>query len=101
MVNSQASVTTVSYQVDELRDVMRNNIRKALDRGANLEDLNERTEDLNEQANQFKKTSGKTKSKFVWKNRKWTIILISVIFFLVVLIILGIVLGITLSTKKT
>ena len=100
MSTNQPTVNTVDAQVKYLQETMRQNIQKALNRGDKLEDLENRTDQLDANANQFQTTSKKTKRKFIWKNRKWTLILIAVIATILLLIILAIVLAIVLTAKK-
>lgn len=97
---NQPTVNTVDAQVKYLQETMRENIQKALNRGDKLEDLENRTEQLDNDASQFKVTTKKTKSKFVWKNRKWRIILIAVIIAIILLVILAVVLAIVYGIKK-
>ncbi len=97
---NQPSVNTVDAQVKYLQETMRQNIQKALNRGDKLEDLESRTDQLDANATRFKTTSKKTKSKFIWKNRKWTLILIAVIATILILVILAIVLAVVFTTKK-
>jgi t-SNARE complex subunit (syntaxin) len=101
--NNQAyegpNVSTVNAQVRDLQDIMKQNIEKGMNRGVNLEQLSTNIEDLENNATQFNVTSNKTKSKFIWKNRKWTCILIVVII-LIVLILVGIIVAIVMSATK-
>ena len=96
----ETGVNALNSQISDLTNVMRNNLNKAMDRGVKLDTLDNKIEDLDANANAFKKTSGKTKSKFVWKNIKWKAILIAVIVILVLLILLAIALGIYFGTRK-
>ena len=93
---NQASVTGINSQVEDLKDAMRENINKAMNRGIQLEQLDSKVEDLYINSNTFQKTSSKTKNKYKWENIKWTILLIAVIS----IILLVIILAITLSFKK-
>lgn len=96
MNSNQASTKTVNSQVQNLQDLMRDNIQKAVKRGEQLEQLEQRTDYLDASASEFQVTANKAKKKFFFKNLKWTIILVVVI----VLIFLFIILGIYLSFKK-
>ena len=100
MSQPQPTVKTVEEQVQYLQNTMRENIKKALNRGDKLDDLENRTEKLDADASQFNRTTKKTKSKFIWKNRKWTMILILVIATIILLVILAIVLLAVFLTKK-
>jgi flagellar biosynthesis/type III secretory pathway M-ring protein FliF/YscJ len=89
-LNKPNQANVVNSQVQQLQDVMRDNIQKAVKRGEQLERLEERTDYLDASANQFKTTSNKTKQKFFLKNLKWTILLAVVIILIIAMIILSI-----------
>ena len=101
--NNQAyegpNISTVDAQVRDLKDIMKQNIEKGMNRGVNLEQLNQNIEDLENDASQFNVVTKKTKSKFIWKNRKWTCILIIVIV-LIVLILIGVIVGVVVSVTN-
>ena len=87
-------------QVNDLTYVMQQNIEKAMNRDINLNNLQRNIDDLNYQANDFQSTAVKTKKWYIWKNTKWTIILVVTVVTLILLIILIIGLAVGLSMKK-
>jgi hypothetical protein len=89
-INKPNQANVVNSQVQQLQDVMRENIQKAVKRGEQLERLEERTDYLDASANEFKTTSNKTKQKFYLKNLKWTILLAVVIILILAMIILSV-----------
>ena len=91
-----ASVSTVpsidlieknQQDVNQLQEILRDNVSKVVDRGCQLDQLNESCESLQIEANQFRANTARVKRHFGCKNKKWTIVVI----LLVVLILLGIV----------
>lgn len=84
-------------QVRDLTDIMQQNIEKAMQRDINLQVLENNVENLQENASQFQQTSYKTKRWYIWKNRKWTIILVIVIVIILALLALAIGLGVGLN----
>lgn len=99
--NSTANASTedkIRYtqnQVNEITNIMHQNIERALQRDVNLSHLENKTESLQINAEDFKTTSKKTHKHFLWKNRKWTLILLLVIAIIIAAIALGIGLGVT------
>ncbi len=83
-------------QVKEVKNIMQQNIEKALQRDVNLSKLESNVADLKASSEEFQTVSAKTKSHFAWKNKKWTIILIVVV--ICVLLALG--LGLYFFFKK-
>ena len=87
-------------QVNDLTNVMQQNLAKVMDRDMNLANLESSANELNNRANQFQTTSNKTKKRFIWKNRKWTIILVVTVIAILAIIALAIGLAVGLSQKK-
>jgi hypothetical protein len=87
-------------QVREVTQIMQQNIQKALDRDISLTALETNVDNLQQSSTEFKVATRKTRSKFLWKNRKWTLILIAVIATLIGLTILGIILGVGLQQRR-
>ena len=78
-------------QADEVRDILKDNIDKILERDGKLSALDERTEALEEGAKQFAKCSAKlAKKKPFWQNMKMKIIIgVAIVVTTVVIIILA------------
>jgi hypothetical protein len=88
-------------QVREVTNIMQQNIQKALDRDISLTILEDNVNNLEQSSSEFKVATKKTRSKYLWKNRKWTVIMIAVIATIVGLAILGLILGLGLQQKST
>jgi hypothetical protein len=87
-------------QVREVTNIMQQNIQKALDRDISLTILENNVDNLEQSSSEFKVATKKTRSKYLWKNRKWTMILIAVIATIVGLAILGLILGLGLQQRN-
>ena len=105
--NTGQTVSYVDEQIDrnrvlvnDLTNVMQQNLTKVMDRDLNLANLESSANELNYRANQFKTTSNETKKWFIWKNTKWTIILVVTVIVILAIIALAIGLGVGLSQKK-
>lgn len=83
-------------QLDNVTQVMQQNIQNVMERDINLRNLEENAENLNHRANDFQTTANKTKRIFIWRNTKWTMILIVTVVILVLVIALAIGLGVGL-----
>jgi hypothetical protein len=88
-------------QVNDLTNVMHQNLQKVMERDINLTNLQENADNLNYRAEDFHTTTRKTKRWFIWKNTKWTIILILTILLIIVIIALGIGLGVGLAKNNS
>lgn len=77
-------------QVESVRGIVHQNIGKLYERGEKLEDLNQKVEALENSATDFRTTTKKTNRFFMWKNLKWTIILIATIILIIAAIIIAI-----------
>ncbi|KAI8843255.1 hypothetical protein HDU78_008900 [Chytriomyces hyalinus] len=92
---SNSKVNTVQKQVDEVVNLMTDNIAKVVQRGENLEQLQNKTDDLQQSAMQFKKGASAVRKEMWWKDMKMKMILGGVLGVIVIIIILSVVL-----TKK-
>jgi len=90
MNSNQANTNAVNSQVQNLQDLMRDNIQKAVKRGEQLEVLEQRSDYLDASASEFQVTANKAKKKFFLKNLKWTILLAVVIILIILFIIIGV-----------
>ncbi|CAF1022104.1 unnamed protein product [Didymodactylos carnosus] len=93
------NLNQLQLNVNEVNDIMRNNLVQILDRGQNLDQLQNQSENLQYQASQLQQTAGKVKSKLWWNNLKWWVILIVLI--IVILVIIVIVLAVVLTRGNT
>ncbi|KAL5996057.1 hypothetical protein ACLOJK_026130 [Asimina triloba] len=81
----------VKAQVSEVKNIMMENIDKALDRGEKLDVLQDKTEDLRSQvAQSFKKQGTKIRRKMWYKNMKIKIVVLGVLLLLVLVIWLSV-----------
>lgn len=85
-------------QVNEITGIAQANIEKGLKRGVNFNALDSKVQDLEGKTQDFQKISNKTKKKFVFKNLKWTIVVI--LMFLMTIVLLGIGIGLSFYRKN-
>ncbi|KAL5491952.1 hypothetical protein EMCRGX_G017332 [Ephydatia muelleri] len=90
-------VGVLRNQVDEVKDVMRQNIERAMQSKEKLEDLGERAEILSHDTNNFQRSAVKVRNKLWWQNKKLWIILIIIV--LIILLIVGASIAIPLGLK--
>ena len=95
-VKSQLDLIEKNQQeVNELQDILKENIDKIVDRGCNLNQLNDSCDSLDLEANQFKTNAVRLKRHFICKNNKWTIIVIILV--LLVLLVIGVAVAFIIS----
>ena len=75
-------------EIEEIKNIMKNNIEKMMYRGVNLTDLKDSCDNLEAQAAQFQVISRKVRRKMYFKSKKKSIILICVIIFIFMFILL-------------
>lgn len=85
----------VQIEIDSIVGTMRGNVEKVLERDIKLGDLEDKTEQLKDGAQRFSVTSKRLKQRMWWNNCQSTTCLVLVV--LCVLIIVGVILGVTLS----
>ncbi|XP_003737473.1 vesicle-associated membrane protein 722 [Galendromus occidentalis] len=86
-------VEQLKSQVNDVKGIMQENIKKALDRGARMDDLVDQTENLESQSVTFRAQSGRVRRKMWLQNLKmWIIIgvVVSVVVLLIILKIAGV-----------
>jgi hypothetical protein len=81
-------------QVREVTSIMQKNIERALERDQSLHDVDTRTNQLELGAGQFAVTSNQAHNKYLWKNRKWTVILGSTIVGIIVIALVGVLIAV-------
>eukprot|EP00917_Polyrhabdina_sp_WS-2016_P017031 GHVP01036814.1.p1 GENE.GHVP01036814.1~~GHVP01036814.1.p1 ORF type:complete len:231 (+),score=32.35 GHVP01036814.1:282-974(+) len=69
----------VGDKVDHVKGIMQDNIQKVLATHANLEDLEQKTENLNQNAAQFNRSANDLKRIMWWQKTKMMIVLILVV----------------------
>ncbi|KAJ1535001.1 hypothetical protein HK405_015861 [Cladochytrium tenue] len=85
---SNNKVAEVQAQVDDVVGIMQDNIRGVMQRGENLNTLNERTDELQNSSMQFNKNAKQVRKAMFWKDIKTRILLI-----VVILVVLAVVIG--------
>jgi len=93
-------ISSTQAQVENITNIMQQNLQSVMERDYNLQNLEQSADRLNDHAGQFQATSSRTKRFFIWKNAKWTAILIVTIILILVVIALALGLGFGLSDKK-
>ncbi|KAJ3036673.1 Vesicle-associated membrane protein 4 [Rhizophlyctis rosea] len=86
-----SKTTQVLNQAQEVVELSRTNISKLLDRGDNLQTIQNKTEAMSDSANQFRKSAKEVRRKMWWQSVKMKIIL-AVILVVLALVIVGVVL---------
>ncbi|ODV88103.1 hypothetical protein CANARDRAFT_5404 [[Candida] arabinofermentans NRRL YB-2248] len=79
--------STVTDEIDEVRELMNENIDKILSRGENLNSLITKTSNLNSSANSFRRRTVMIKRKFWWSNVRFVVLIASIIGLLIYLFI--------------
>ncbi len=93
-------ISLAQAQVQSVTNIMQQNLQSVMERDHNLKNLEDSADRLNINAGQFQTTSSRTKRFFIWKNAKWTAILIATVILILVVIALALGLGLGLSDKK-
>ncbi|XP_063723232.1 vesicle-associated membrane protein 2-like [Symsagittifera roscoffensis] len=76
---SQTRLNQTQAQVDEVVQIMSQNADKAWERGAKLDDLDNRAAALEQGSSQFATTSRKVNRKYYWKDKKMLLLLIGAV----------------------
>jgi hypothetical protein len=72
----------IQSKIDHTTRAMEDNIRAATERGENLDQLHDRTQQVAESSKQFTKNSRTVKKNLWWKNMKLILIISSIVIFL-------------------
>ncbi|TPX72712.1 hypothetical protein SpCBS45565_g00241 [Spizellomyces sp. 'palustris'] len=92
MSQPQAGKTTqVQNQVNEVVGIMQDNIDKVMQRGEQLDTLQNKTDDLQNSSLQFKRGANRVRKQMWWKDMKMKLILGGVIAAILIIIIVSIV----------
>ncbi|KAJ3068750.1 hypothetical protein HDU98_008128 [Podochytrium sp. JEL0797] len=84
---SSSNVSKVQSQVNEVVNVMNENIAKVVERGENLEALQNKTEDLSNSSMQFKRGASDVRKQMWWADMKSKMILGGILAVVVLVII--------------
>eukprot|EP00750_Incisomonas_marina_P022461 INCI4973.5.p2 GENE.INCI4973.5~~INCI4973.5.p2 ORF type:complete len:247 (+),score=61.54 INCI4973.5:297-1037(+) len=94
-------VNAARVKVDQIKQVMIQNIQKALVRGAALSELEDRTNHLAESAQAFESSAKQLKCKFIKEKWKLIAIIVGVVVVIIICIVIGVVVGRKDSTDPT
>ncbi|KAI8576280.1 hypothetical protein K450DRAFT_257529 [Umbelopsis ramanniana AG] len=93
---TNAKTTKVRQEVDQVINIMQDNIDRVVDRGANIAQLQSKTDDLQATSGQFKRSANQVRKRMWWKDMKWRIVIL-----VTVLIIIGIIVGAVVGSQKS
>ncbi|KAJ3674577.1 hypothetical protein LUZ60_005193 [Juncus effusus] len=85
-----SKVSKVQQQVNEVKNIMMENIDKALNRGQQIEVLVDKTDILRDQASEFRQVGTQVKRKMWIQNMKVKLIVLGIIIALILIIILSV-----------
>jgi vesicle-associated membrane protein 72 len=91
---SDEKIELLKKQTEDLKQIMVDNVNKAIVRGDQLDDMEKKSRDLETQARLFEQKGSKLKRLMCWKNAKSTICIV-----LIILIVIGIIVGIIYASK--
>ncbi|TPX64895.1 hypothetical protein SpCBS45565_g05545 [Spizellomyces sp. 'palustris'] len=96
MSQQSGKTAQVQDQVNEVVGIMQDNINKVVQRGEQLDTLQDKTEDLQNSSLQFKRGANRVRKQMWWKDMKMKLILGGVIAAILIIIIVSVI----SSTKK-
>jgi len=82
-------IQNLQEHVDEVSNIMQQNIDKIMQRGSNLDYLEDRSEVLSSNANEFRIGARRVSRKMWWQNMRINIIIGTVILVIVIIIIVA------------
>ncbi|KAL6847477.1 hypothetical protein ACP4OV_023330 [Aristida adscensionis] len=83
-------LSKVKAQLSEVKDIMKENIVRVIDRGEQIEGLVSRTEQLHDQASDFRQQGTRVRRKMWLQNMKIKLIVLGIIAALILIIVLSI-----------
>ncbi|KAJ3252174.1 hypothetical protein HK103_001785 [Boothiomyces macroporosus] len=81
----------VQQEVDEVVGIMQGNIHKVMQRGEQLDSLQNKTEDLQNSSLQFKRGANQVRKEMWWKDMKLKLIIGGVVAVILIIIIVSVV----------
>ncbi|EDO44396.1 predicted protein [Nematostella vectensis] len=93
---SDNNISRVKNEIKGVVDVMQTNIAKVLDRGAKLDDLQDKSENLDMNAFQFRSGSRKLQRKLWWQNCRLKIVFAIIL----IIILIAIIVPVIMKNKK-
>ena len=85
--NKSNKIQGIQNEVDQVKDVMKNNIKNMYNNVEDVEIMEKKADELRVGAEEYNKSAVKLKRTTWWQNCKWWIILIVVIVLLIIIII--------------
>ncbi len=85
--NKSNKIQGIQNEVDQVKDVMKNNIKNMYNNVEDVEIMEKKADELRVGAEEYNKSAVKLKRTTWWQNCKWWIILIAVIVLLIIIII--------------
>ena len=85
--NKSNKIQGIQNEVDQVKDVMKNNIKNMYNNVEDVEIMEKKADELRIGAEEYNKSAVKLKRTTWWQNCKWWIILIAVIVLLIIIII--------------
>ena len=82
-------VSDIEYQLQQVTVVMKDNVEKLIERGENLEVLQQKTENMDEHAKLFQNHSRDLKRQMRWKYIRNSLIILVLVLLLIGIIILA------------
>ncbi|KAK6537788.1 hypothetical protein TWF694_010696 [Orbilia ellipsospora] len=89
--NGQSRTAQIQAQIDDTIGIMRDNLTKTTERGQNLNQLQNKTNDLSNTANGFRRGANRVRKQMWWKDMKMRLCLIFGIIILIAVIVVPIV----------
>ena len=88
--NEDNKINKIQNNIDDTTGLMRENIDKLLQRGDNIDNLRDKTEDLQKGSKDFYITTRTVKRQMWWKNMKMKLIIAGIILFVIAMIAIAI-----------
>jgi len=87
----QSRTAQIQAQIDDTIGIMRDNITKTADRGAKLDELQNKTDDLATSALGFRRGANRVRKQMWWKDMKMRMCLVLGVIILIIVIVVPIV----------
>ncbi|KAF3090457.1 Vesicle membrane receptor protein (v-SNARE) [Orbilia oligospora] len=89
--NGQSRTAQIQAQIDDTIGIMRDNINKTTERGQNLNQLQNKTNDLADSAQGFRRGANRVRKQMWWKDMKMRMCLVLGVIILIAVIVIPIV----------
>ncbi|EGX47778.1 hypothetical protein AOL_s00083g286 [Orbilia oligospora ATCC 24927] len=88
--NGQSRTAQIQAQIDDTIGIMRDNINKTTERGQNLNQLQNKTNDLADSAQGFRRGANRVRKQMWWKDMKMRMCLVLGVIILIAVIVIPI-----------